>query len=1048
MSRTTSVLQLGLLLTYFNILSINPSLAQSITDSIVADDNLTKVENGIIKDGVIRGRNVFHSFSKFNIPLNQTADFQPNHDIKTIFSRVTGTEPSLILGTLKVTGNANLFFMNPNGIVFGSGASLNINGAFVATTANTIKFPDGTQFSTINPQEAPLLTIETPTPIGLEFVGGAPGAIINAGNLSTTSIDGTRSSDRSISLVGGTIVHTGGSISTSDDKADISLVTVPSRTNSVVELDNSGRFQKQTTQPITSLEVSGLSLCKLVEQAEAYQAETGLFVDPQNHQVFADSSPDISIELGDIFISSGVQTNSFSWIELGLPIVKNGSIKLIAENRIFLNKATVSTSNFDFNGNAVDTGSIDLEANHTVLTEGHITTGNTLDGTAPGNINLNAPKVELKQGSSITTQAGFNQDKVGNIFLEVDDLTLDNNSRISTSGNLAITQTQNDLNLLDNQISLKNQSYLTSESFSGKLNGGNIDIITGILDVDSGSLILSREGGNVTINAEESVTVNGFAKNEFSIKQRTRLGADNVNVPEDIKPGKLKITTHTLTIQNEGQISTESASNNVSATPEAGNITIDANFIYLNNQGEITANAIGTGNSGAIDIDAKDSIELDSSKITSQIITNPDTPGNSGKIDLETPNLSLVNNSEISTVVNSGSIANNPSNIEITVTNLDLNNSKITASTLGNGDAGDIKITSSDRINLQNYSSISTSVESGAIGQGGKIELLGKTLDIGTGSQVATTTEADGNAGDISLQISDKIILDGNGSGLFANTGKNSSGNGGNIFIDPKVFLIQNDAGVFVDSQGTGTGGNIEVFAGNLTLNNGKISAETLSNNGGNITLKIAGLLFLQNQSKISATAGKSQASGNGGNVNISANFVVTNLFDDNDIIANAFTGDGGKINITTNGIFGFQIQDNFQFNLANNSFENPTPGISEIVATSQFGSQGTIQINTLQIDPLAGLETLPESTIDIQVSQGCKIKPNQAKVEYFYLGRTGLPDSPYQLFSEEFTPVWTSWHSVNQNFESKTQNNLPELRLATSNSNTISGTLPCQREN
>ncbi|PSB04570.1 two-partner secretion domain-containing protein [Merismopedia glauca] len=1165
MKRTTSVLP-SLLVGFF-LVSFYP--VDRVVAQITHDDTLgsehSKIENNgnliNITGGAIRGKNrtnLFHSFDKFNIPSDSTADFRPESGIKTIFSRVTGTDPSIILGTLKVRGGANLFFMNPRGIVFGSGAKLDTQGAFVATTANSIKFPDGTHFSTINPQGAPLLTIETPTPIGLEFVGGSPGAIINAADLLSKDKDST------ISLIGGTVINTG-TISTIkiiedageiEGNGDINLITVPSGVNSVVKVDNHGIFiPSLTTSPptLTPTTVSGLPLQDLVQQAGLSSDLIPLIQsrDIQPGDIFIDSSSgtfpftlatgdsgslllhssrnlnlmntwivsidntkvDSDINLaakGDInLINSQIQALPFKYgsisdINLNANNIsltadnpktseistnsvpgKNGDIKLTAINQIILdNQAKVFTDNSNERSKS---GKIALDANEILLKNGsHVYSGNRFDGTSPGNIKLFSLKIELSQNSLIDTIGKSGNDS-GNIFLKVDDLNLDAQSSISALGNLKIKSTKNDLDIIDNKISLTNNSKLLTHGIDGIIN-----IETGIFKIDGGSQVISIQGANVIIDAKDSVTVSGFENGD-----RSRLGTDNVSLPDPTKAGNLTIITNKLTIQDQGQVSTEGASNS-----KAGDLTINANSIHLINQGEITANALGKGNSGVIDIDAKDLIELNNGKITSTIITNPDSSGNSGTIDIETPHLSLSNGSVISTEVNSGSIANNPSNIDIKVTNLDLNNSNITASTSGNGDAGEIKITTGDRINLQNNSLISTSVNSGAtgqggkidisannldlnnsnitastsgignagdikittgdrinlqnnslistsvnpgaIGQGGKIEIFAKTLDVGSGSRFTTTTESQKNAGDISLHISDKITLDSSGSGLFANTGKDSDGNGGNISIDPKVFLIQNGAGVFVDSQGTGSGGNIEISASNLTLNNGKISAETLSNNGGDIKLNIAGLLFLQNHSKISTTAGKNEASGNGGNINIEANFVVTNPFGDNDITANAFTGNGGNINIAANGIFGFEIQDNFRFNLANSSLENNR--ISEIVASSQFGFQGNIEISTLQIDPLAGLETLPETTVNVQVSQGCNTRSNRTKIEYFYLGKTGLPNNPEQLFSEEVTPAWTSWSNSNQNSESKTRSNSAQSRLASSTSNTISGALPCQQ--
>ena len=72
---------------------------------------------------------------------------------------MTGGNASNILGTLGVDGAANLFLMNPNGILFGENARLDLGGSFVGTTANGVQFGEQGNFSATNPEAPGLLTV-------------------------------------------------------------------------------------------------------------------------------------------------------------------------------------------------------------------------------------------------------------------------------------------------------------------------------------------------------------------------------------------------------------------------------------------------------------------------------------------------------------------------------------------------------------------------------------------------------------------------------------------------------------------------------------------------------------------------------------------------------------------------------------------------------------------------------------------------------------------------------------------------------------------------
>jgi filamentous hemagglutinin family protein len=173
-----------------------------------------------ISEGQQTGGNVFHSFGTFGLPTNQVANFEANNSVQNILGRVTGGQPSSIDGKIQVTdtlGNpaaANLYLMNPAGIIFGQNASLDINGAFTATTARAIRFGTGEWFNALGGNNYP--AIDPKQSIDFAFTD-KPGGIFNAANLMTKP-------GQSITLVGGTVISTGG-IKTNG--GNISIVTAP-----------------------------------------------------------------------------------------------------------------------------------------------------------------------------------------------------------------------------------------------------------------------------------------------------------------------------------------------------------------------------------------------------------------------------------------------------------------------------------------------------------------------------------------------------------------------------------------------------------------------------------------------------------------------------------------------------------------------------------------------------------------------------------------------------------------------------------------------------
>ncbi|MHC5824138.1 MAG: filamentous hemagglutinin, partial [Nostoc sp.] len=204
-------------------------------------------------------------------------------------------------------------------------------------------------------------------------------------------------------------------------------------------------------------------------------------------------------------------------------------------------------------------------------------------------------------------------------------------------------------------------------------------------------------------------------------------------------------------------------------------------------------------------------------------------------------------------------------------------------------------------------------------------------------------------------------------------------GNAGSLTINTPSLRITDGAYITVRNDGLGSAGDLQVSANSIFLDNqGAITASTASGNGGNVRLNLQELLLMRHDSLISATAA---GNGNGGNVSINASVIVG--LENSDIIANAVQGKGGNINISTQGLFGLKFRDRL------------TPE-NDITASSEFGINGTVDINNFGIDPNSGLVELPENITDPsqQITTGCAAGEGS---RFVATGRGGIPQNPTQ---------------------------------------------------
>src|SRR3954468_12353232 len=186
------------------LLAAGPVRAQIITDGSVGPKvslSGSSVEIGADL-GTRTGANLFHSFEKFGIATGQTATFTGPGDIRNVISRVTGGEVSNIDGKVASTvGQADLYFLNPAGVMFGPNAQLDVHGSFHVSTAHELRFADGARFSALD-KTGSGLTVAPPEAFG--FLDRPPGRIaVDQSQLQLKP-------GKTLSLVGGDLTIDGG----------------------------------------------------------------------------------------------------------------------------------------------------------------------------------------------------------------------------------------------------------------------------------------------------------------------------------------------------------------------------------------------------------------------------------------------------------------------------------------------------------------------------------------------------------------------------------------------------------------------------------------------------------------------------------------------------------------------------------------------------------------------------------------------------------------------------------------------------------------------
>ncbi len=951
-----------------------------VPDNTLGDETSQVVENfndqpiEVITGGAQREQNLFHSFQEFNVSEGRGAYFNsPDVNIQNIFSRVTGGNPSEIMGVLGTFGesNPNLYLINPNGILFGENASLDVGGSFAATTASGIEFGEQGNFDTINPQIPQLLTID-------------PSAYL-FNQIDNQNISGIESQAELTIPEGENLVFLGGDINLTG-----SNLTAPGGGIELGSIQETGKVE--INENITFPDDVARGNISLSEQTLVNVISDGdgtVIVESQNLELIENSvivagigqsSNNPNLVVGDIVINvvENLQLDESNILNLVASGAKGnaGNIEITTGSLFLTNGGIVNASSLG-QGNA---GSVDITATNTIIFNGE-----NSRGISSGAISQVEPQAEGDAGNiKITT---------GSLFL-----TSGGRVSVSTSGKGsagAVDITATDTITFDGEDSSGIASGITSQMGpEAKGNAGNVKIITGFLTLTNGGRISSStfgqgNAGSVDITATDTITFDG--ENSLGFSSRV---VSQVDSEAEGDAGDVTITTGSLTLTNGADISAStfgkgnagsvditatdnitfdgedsggissgaSSSVNPKAEGDARGVTITTGSLTLTNGGVVDASTFGKGNAGSVNIMATDTITFDGenslgtpSRATSQV--NPEAEGDAGGVTIITGSLFLTNGADIDASTfskgNAGSVditatdtiifdgedtggissgatsivlpqaEGDAGGVRINTGSLTLTNgATINASTLGQGNAGSIDITATDTITFDGENSggipsrAASQVDSGAEGDAGGVTIITGSLFLTNGADIDASTFTKGNAGSVDITATDTIIFDGKNSGgipsgTTSTIQSGAEGDAGGITIITGSLFLTNGARIDTSTLGSGRGGGLKVNADFFKLDNGSFVASESESifDAGDITLNIANSLQVTD-SEISTNSIQSS----GGNLTISAGDIQ--LRGDSDIRTNINGGEGGggNINLTADSILAFDDSDIFAF--------------------------------------------------------------------------------------------------------------------------------------
>ena len=943
------------------------TLAQIVPDSTLGTEGSQPVPAtvrglpaALIQGGALRGNHLFHSFSQFNVAEGQRVYFANPAMVQTILSRVTGADPSRILGTLGVDGGANLFLINPNGILFGANARLDIAGSFTASTASSLQFANGSEFSATNPQAPPLLTVNL-TP-GLQLGNSRPEAtIVNRGQL-----------------------EVGGDLTLVGDRLDLQG-SLQAGGNLTLQAQDTVTIRDTATTPF--LARSGGDL--IIQGSNGIDilalANGSTFASRGNLNLISDGviSGDARFSSGGKFQITSLSGQPANFVSLYDPIIsstgdvaiggnyRGASLLVESQGNVYLQNVNILAPDVTFSPNDPDPdlallGStralivrsgkaalayaqtplpVSLPENATAITptiddivllpgiqiDGTVTAEHVILDAASGNVQvgagmvsplitspavgrppltvtINAPQGNIRVSGIDATSSGFNGGPGGDVALTANqniEILGEIQSRGTDGGNITLTSQNGSIRM--SGIDFGNGINVTPFSVNGG-RGGDVTLIAKQdIEMPLNSIWSSgnRGGGNITLTSQNgSIRINSIDAASFS----------NSSTGGDV----------TLTANQEIEVLGKIQSG---GGRDGGNITLTSQngSINLKQRGDVIS-SFGTNSGGNISLFAPNGSVNTSS---GTIFSGTPAPGNDAQpISGQSGTIQIIAGDNISLpgFVGTFSADGWGGDLEL-IAGGDITTASL--NTTGKLGSGNITLTSGGTVSLlpvffyagsgTSFSSVVSSDTFGS-GRGGDIQVTAKTIALSSGTQISASTHASGNGGNIALTAAETIDLQGIfvndpnvrpivQPGFIANFGvarsPTSNYSGGYIPTgntqDPAGSFVL-PTGVFTQAtvDASGRAGNIQIETPQLSISKGAaIAATTFGQNiAGNIQIRAEQVALSEGASILSGVAPGS--GGSSGKIAIAANDLT--LASDSYIQTRTLgRGTAGAVEITTN---------------------------------------------------------------------------------------------------------------------------------------------------